>query len=126
MRSPEIKVVYRIWFVSDGKAFGKGPYELLKGIDHTGSLRQAAMEMGMSYRKAWGLFKECERKLGFPLIEKKVGGVGGGYSKITPEGKEFMKSYGKFYSEAEESINKIFHKNIGKFVKSQKTELKHL
>ena len=120
MKTPEVRVAYRIWFVSEGKAFGKGPYELLKGIDQTGSLRQAAIEMGMSYRKAWGLFRDCEKKLGFSLIDKKVGGRSGGYSKITPEGKEFMKSYEKFYSEAEDSINKIFDKNIGKFIKNRK------
>jgi molybdate transport system regulatory protein len=120
MKSPEIKVAYRIWLVSKGKAFGTGPYELLKGIEQTGSLRQAAIEMEMSYRKAWGLFRDCEKKLGFSLIDKKVGGLSGGYSRITPEGKEFMKSYEKFHSEVEESINKIFDKNIGKFIRSRK------
>ena len=86
MAPRKMKVAYRVWLVSDGKAFGMGPYELLKGIEKTGSLRQSAMKMGMSYRQAWGLLRECERKLGFTLIERRVGGASGGYSKITMEG----------------------------------------
>jgi len=43
-----MKVVYKIWFENEGKAFGDGPYLLLKGIEKTGSLHQAALGMEMS------------------------------------------------------------------------------
>ena len=120
MARPNMKVAYRVWLVSGGKAFGKGPYVLLKGIEKTGSLRQSAMKIGMSYRRAWGLLKECEKKLGFALIERRVGGSSGGYSKITPEGQRFMRSYETFCSEVKESIEQIFQKNMKAFVESRK------
>jgi molybdate transport system regulatory protein len=120
MTSPKMKVVYRVWLVSGGKAFGKGPYELLKGIEKTGSLRQSAMGMGMSYRKAWGLLKDCEKRLGFTLIERTVGGASGGYSKITVEGQRFMRSYETFCSEVKESIERIFKKKMHAFVRGRK------
>ena len=122
MPRSKVKVGYKIWLSANGKAFGEGPYLLLQGIAKTGSLRQAAMEMRMSYRKAWGILRECEKKLGFTLIERKVGGSSGGYSKITSSGRELMKHYGQFCDEIKKSIENAFHKNLDTFVKSQKTQ----
>jgi molybdate transport system regulatory protein len=116
-----MKVAYKIWLSHNGKAFGEGPYQLLKGIEQRGSLRQAAIEMGMSYRKAWGILKECEKNLGFQLIERKVGGSSGGYSKITSYGLELMKHYGQFCDDIKQSIEDAFHKNMESFVKIHKT-----
>ena len=121
MSRSKMRVGYKIWLSNNGKAFGEGPYLLLQGIAKTGSLRQAAIEMGMSYRKAWGILKECEKKLGFTLIERKVGGSSGGYSKITPSGHELMKHYGQFCDDIKKSIDNAFHKNLETFVKGQKT-----
>jgi molybdate transport system regulatory protein len=120
MTPPKLKVAYRVWLVSDGKAFGKGPYDLLKGIEKTGSLRQSAMRMRMSYRKAWGLLKDCEKRLGFTLIERKVGGSRGGYSKITAQGETFLRSYETFCSEVKESIEQIFQKHMNAFLRRRK------
>ena len=122
MTPPRLKVAYRVWLVSGGKAFGKGPYDLLKGIEKTGSLRQSAMRMRMSYRKAWGLLKDCEKRLGFALIERKVGGSRGGYSKITVEGQRFLRSYETFCSEVKESIEKLFHENMRPFAGGRKND----
>jgi molybdate transport system regulatory protein len=121
MPRAQIKAGYKIWLSANGKAFGEGPYLLLNGISKTGSLRQAAIEMGMSYRKAWSILRACEKKLGFTLIERKVGGSSGGYSKITPSGHELMKHYGQFCDEIKKSIDNAFHKNLETFVNSQKT-----
>jgi molybdate transport system regulatory protein len=121
MPRSKMTVGYKIWLSANGKAFGEGPYLLLQGIAKTGSLRQAAIEMGMSYRKAWAILRECEKKLGFTLIERKVGGSSGGYSKITSSGRELMKHYGRFCDEIKKSIDNAFHKNLGNFVRGQKT-----
>jgi molybdate transport system regulatory protein len=47
-----VKVGYKVWLDNKGKAFGDGPYELLKRVDETQSLHRAAKEMGMAYSKA--------------------------------------------------------------------------
>jgi len=105
-----MKVIYKVWLDNDGKAFGEGPYRLLKLIDKTGSLNRAAGEMEMSYRKAWKILKMVEEKLGFELIERKIGGMDGGGSHITEKGKEIMINYERFREEVKTSIEKIFNK----------------
>jgi molybdate transport system regulatory protein len=50
--------------------FGEGPCELLKLVEKTGSLHKAAMEMNMSYRKAWLLHGVSE-----PRVEAEAAGV---------------------------------------------------
>lgn len=76
-----LKLSYKIWLTTTGKAFGKGPCEILKRVERTGSLKGAAKEMGMSYSHAWNLIKRLERELGFKLLLFQVGGESGGGSE---------------------------------------------
>lgn len=107
-----MKVAYKVWLDNNGKAFGEGPYKLLKGVEEKGSLHQAAMDMHMSYRKAWLTLGSIEKKLGFPLITRQVGGVSGGGSQITDAGREFMKQYESFRIEVKEELEAIFKKHF--------------
>jgi molybdate transport system regulatory protein len=108
-----MKVTYKLWLDQDGKAFGNGPYELLKRIEKTGSLHQAANQMGMSYSKAWCLIRTLEERLGFTLLERKVGGVSGGGSQVTSKARDFMNRYGRFHKDVEEALEKIYLKHFG-------------
>jgi len=107
-----MKVAYKIWIDQHGKAFGDGPYELLKRVEKTGSLHKVAGQMGMAYSKAWKLVRMMEQRLGFLLLDRKVGGRSGGGSHITPEARHLMICYERFRKEAEESIAKIFQKHF--------------
>ena len=98
---PMIRLVYKVWLDRGGKAFGDGPCDLLKGVEQTGSLHQAAANMGMSYSKAWRLIQTMGKSLGFTLIERKIGGSSGGGSKITPDAKKLMNRYTKFREDTE-------------------------
>lgn len=108
-----MKVAYRVWLYKNGKAFGEGTYRLLKLIDKTGSINRAAAEMKMSYRKAWKILKMVEEKLGFELIERKIGGMDGGGSWITDQGREMIKKYELFREEVKISLEEIFKKYFG-------------
>jgi len=103
-----MKIGYKVWLDNNGKAFGDGPCELLKRVEETHSLHRAAKEMGMAYSKAWRLIGAMEKKLGFILIERKVGGVSGGGSRVTPQGKELMKRYNRFQKDVNTSLEKIY------------------
>lgn len=103
----QMKIGYKIWLDNNGKAFGDGPYELLKRVEETHSLHGAAKEMGMAYSKAWRLIGAMEKRLGFLLIERKVGGLSGGGSQVTSQGKELMKRYHHFRKEVNTSLEKI-------------------
>ena len=109
-----MRIAYRIWLDNDGKAFGEGPYRLLKGIEKTGSLRQAAAEQCISYRKAWSILRDIEKKLGFEILERQVGGVSGGGSALTPAGKSLMARYARFRIEANKALERIYLKHFRK------------
>jgi molybdate transport system regulatory protein len=108
-----MKVRYKIWLDNGGKAFGEGPYELLKRVEKTDSLHEAAHQMNMSYSKAWKLIQTLEKRLGFTFLDKKVGGLSGGGSRVTPEGKEFLRQYERFESDAKKVIEKTYQKHFG-------------
>ena len=106
-------VAYKIWLDNNGKAFGEGPYELLKRVEKTNSLHEAARQMNMSYSKAWKLIQTMEKRLGFPLLDKRVGGLLGGGSHITPKGKDLMKRYERFEKGSREAIEKVYQRHFG-------------
>jgi len=108
-----MKVGYKVWLDNHGKAFGDGPYELLKRVETLMSLHRAANQMGMSYSKAWGLIQTLEERLGFPLLIRKVGGSSGGGSKVTSRGKDLMSHYERFRRDVEKGLVKIYDKHFG-------------
>jgi molybdate transport system regulatory protein len=108
-----MKLAYKVWLDRDGKAFGEGPYRLLTLVAKTGSLHQAAMEMKMSYRKAWLTIRFIEERLGFALLVRHTGGLSGGGSTITPQGEDFIKHYEAFRLEVKEALEAVFQKHFG-------------
>ena len=108
-----MKVAFKAWFDNEGKAFGEGTYRLLKGVEKTGSLHKAAIEMGMSYRKAWITINSCEKRLGFALLDRRVGGHSGGGSGLTVAGKAFIKQYEGFRAEVREAVEAVYLKYFG-------------
>jgi molybdate transport system regulatory protein len=109
----KMRVAYKVWLDKDGKAFGEGPFKLLKLVEKTGSLHRAAMEMRMSYRKAWLTIHSIEEKLGFPLLDKHVGGRSGGGSTITAAGNEFMSHYEGFRGDVHNLLEELYQKHFG-------------
>jgi len=108
-----MKIRYKVWLDCEGKAFGEGPDRLLQRVEATGSLHRAAADMKMSYRKAWLMLRAIERRLGITLLERRVGGVSGGGSRLTPEARDFMKRYEAFRHEIEKALNRIYEKHFG-------------
>jgi molybdate transport system regulatory protein len=108
-----MKVRHKIWLDNGGKAFGEGPYELLKRVEKTDSLHEAARQMNMSYSKAWKVIKTMEKRLGFAFLDRKVGGLSGGGSRVTPGGKEFLRRYERFESDVKKVIEKTYQKHFG-------------
>lgn len=91
------KPTFKAWLETDeGYVFGPGVYRLLKKVRETGTLKEAAETLGMSYRFAWGLVKKAEQKLGRPLIHAHKGGrAGGGGAEITDLGLQFLEEFSK-------------------------------
>lgn len=90
-----MKPALRVMLCDDAgeRFFGEGPCRLLHLIEETGSLRSAAAQMGLSYSKALRLVQHAEKKLGFALTCKTIGGRGGGGSTLTAEARQFLERY---------------------------------
>ena len=95
------------------KIFGPGIAELLEHVDELHSLRKATDAMGMAYSKAWTIVKNAEDVLGFPLLETKVGGRGGGYAALTDRGRRFLDAYRRFESVVHAYADEIFEDLFG-------------
>lgn len=88
--------------------FGPGVAQLLRLVEESGSLQNAAAEMGMSYSKAWKIIRVAETALGFPLMERHVGGSGGGSSSLTERGADFVTRYEGFQQEINAAADRLF------------------
>ena len=108
-----MKLIYKVWLDNNGKAFGEGPYELLKRVEQTQSLHQAANQMGMAYSKAWTILRITEQRLGFSVLDRKVGGRSGGGSQITARAKNLMKHYEGFRKDVEKAMRKSYRRHFG-------------
>jgi len=107
-----MRIAYKVWLDNDGKAFGEGPYRVLKQIEKAGSLHQAAIDLKISYRKAWLIINIVEKRLGFDFLERKIGGLAGGGSSITPAGKAFLKQYEDFRKDLIEVLENTYQKHF--------------
>jgi len=108
--SGSLNPYFRLWLSTGGDAtpFGHGRWQLLAAIDRRGSLRAAAAELGISYRKAWGDLHETEQALGVQLIETRRGGRDGGLTRLTADGRRWLAAYGRFRARVERSVARAF------------------
>jgi molybdate transport system regulatory protein len=90
MTQPKIR--FRIDFTSNAQV-GPGKIELLEAIRASGSLSQAARELGMSYRRAWLLIDSLKSTFNEPVASATTGGPGGGGATLTPFGEQLIDSY---------------------------------
>ena len=74
-------------------ALGPGKVDLLALIDETGSIREAAERMGMSYMRAWTLIKTMNACFQEPLVVASRGGKVGGGAALTETGRTALKLY---------------------------------
>jgi len=89
-----LQVRSKIWLEVGGEpVFGKGREELLRLIQKGNSINAAAKAMGIPYRKAWTYIDSMEKRLGFPLVNRCRGGVGGGVSSLTPEAAALLEKF---------------------------------
>lgn len=96
--------------ILDGEGFS-----LLLEINRTGSLTASARNLGMSYRKAWGLLHDVEHHLGFRLTEKRRGGVAGGRTLLSDDGRQLVRAYNSLIHETDiamKSIAKVFFNRV--------------
>ena len=76
------------------EALGHAPsdkrLEVLRRVAETGSISQAARDAGISYKAAWQAIDTLGNLSGQTLVERTVGGSGGGGARITVQGLQLL------------------------------------
>lgn len=67
--------------------------ELLKAIDTSGSINQAAKQVGLSYKGAWQMIERANNLAPKVLIATATGGSKGGGTVLTPAGQALLALY---------------------------------
>lgn len=66
---------------------------LLQHIAEQGSITRAAKAAGLSYKGAWDAIDELNNLAHTPLVERAVGGKGGGGARLSKEGERVLRLY---------------------------------
>jgi molybdate transport system regulatory protein len=89
-----IELKARVWVDQKGESFlGEGRVRLLESIIKYGSITRASKEVEISYKKAWKLIDSINSVSDVAVVERVVGGKGGGGTVVTKKGENLIKEY---------------------------------
>jgi molybdate transport system regulatory protein len=80
-------------------ALGPGKVELLRLVQETHSISEAARQMEMSYMRAWSLIQTMNHCFKTPVVETMRGGSKRGGAMLTPIGEKLVALYGQLETE---------------------------
>lgn len=69
--------------------------EILRRVGEVGSISQAARDAGVSYKAAWQALDTLSNLAGAALVERSVGGSGGGGAHLTEAGRQLLRAAGE-------------------------------
>jgi molybdate transport system regulatory protein len=94
---PSLRPAFRLWMEDQKEEVMLDQTDalLLRRINETHSLTEAAREAGISYRNGWDRVKSMEEKLRVHLVQTKVGGKAGGGAALTEDGRLLLKEFRK-------------------------------
>jgi molybdate transport system regulatory protein len=73
--------------------------ELLAAIGTEQSIAAAARQVGLTYKAAWDAIDAMNNLADAPLVERVVGGKGGGGTRLTPAGERLVATWGAVEAE---------------------------
>lgn len=104
-----LKVKSKIWIEIEGEpVFGSGRRLLLEAIASHGSISQAARAVHVSYRKAWSHIQAMEERLGMRLVERRIGGKGGGGATLTREARRLLEKFDRLENGLAKIVDRKF------------------
>lgn len=106
----ELRPRFRIASDDGTVVLGPGKADLLDAIAHTGSIRAAAEELGMSYMRAWTLVRTMNAAFRSPLVEKERGGAEQGGAQLTPAGRDVLRLYRSMEEKAGRAVAGVWEK----------------
>ena len=88
-----------------GKAFRAGRGAVARGRRGTGI--PAAQRRTHGDELQQGMVHACEEQLGFALLERRIGGAGGGGASLTEKGRALLARYRAFDRQAHEMLDQM-------------------
>ena len=79
--------------LDSGARIGPGKVALLESVRETGSISAAARAMAMDYKRAWTLIDSLNRAFEPAVVERTMGGSGGGGAILTSFGADLLERY---------------------------------
>ncbi len=108
VKSKQLQAVGQLWLSRDGEnVLGDSRIALLEQIAATGSITQAGMAVGISYRTAWLAVNQLNQISDEPLVESSTGGKSGGGARLTAHGANWVKVYRALQQEHEQYLNRL-------------------
>lgn len=93
---------------------GPGKIALLEAIHRSGSLSQAARDLGMSYRRAWQLASRLNASFHKTIVLLTRGGREGGGAQLTSVGRELISQHLRFEGDIQARAERAFRALAGK------------
>ena len=113
-RPPQLSVGADLWLSLDGRNLaGARRVALLAEIARVGSITQAAKSVGLSYKGAWNAIDDMSNLAGEPLLERSVGGKGGGSTRLTPRGEKLVHNFELIRAEHARFVERLNRKAQG-------------
>ncbi len=108
MPRPSFSVRSQFWLMAgDDSLAGPGRIELLQLVEETGSIRQAALRMGMSYRAAWDAVDAMNKRAGTALVTRLTGGRSGGGATLTESGQRLIAAYRRLEKDHQRHLDRM-------------------
>lgn len=81
--------------------------QLLAAIGSEASIAAAARHVGLSYKAAWDAVEAMNNLADAPLVERAVGGKGGGGTRLTPDGERLVATWREVEAENARFIERM-------------------
>ena len=111
-RATSVEPKIKVWVIFEAVKFGDGRAALLDLIDSLGSISQAAARSGMSYRNLWGYLRDLEAAAGFRFLERRRGAGPQGWTRLTSEGRAFLRRYRRFRLAMDQAATRHFKRSF--------------
>ena len=83
--------------------------DLLRRIGQLGSISEAARSAGVSYKAAWQAIDTLTNLAGTPLLQRTVGGAGGGGAQLTPAGEHLLQAAALLQAQRAQLLAQLAH-----------------
>jgi molybdate transport system regulatory protein len=108
-----VKPRVKLWLEANGESvLCRGLCDMLRAVDETGSIKEAAAQVQRSYRFVWSRIKEAESAFHATLVETRVGGHGAQRSELTPLAHDLLRDFEGLCQQIYHLVDEVFGEQL--------------